>query len=297
LLFGYGKPEDGVQALRRLATKAFNADWGVRLIADDHPFYDPQDCYAGRVSPLLTGWTALAEFRYGRWLQGVTHIQNALCRDHHGALGCLPDGLHGEVYQSAGTCLHQAVSEGILLQAIYEGLLGVKPHALEHRLEFAPYLLLHWPFFSINALRLGDQQIFFYQQREADLCTFQFRARPFPGKTHKEAWPPVHVDFKPIFPASAQLEVMQRDEHVVLTKAEERANLVRWPISFELGAEVVNVSLRFAKFFTAVPSFTEVKPGERSRGWMILEQQFRGRTVWLEVEGEPGSRATLEFVV
>jgi glycogen debranching enzyme len=297
LLFGYGKPEDGVQALRRLSTKPFNADWGVRLVADDHPFYNPQDSHGGSVWPLFTGWTALAEFRYGRWLQGLAHLQNSARNHQHGALGCMEEALHGEIFQPAGACPHRAVSESMILQPIYEGLLGIKPNALEHRLDLAPYIQLHWPFFTAGPVSIDDQQVFMHMQRDGNLLIFQFRARPFHGRGKRENWQPLHVDFKPIFPSTTQIEEIRRDQQVIEVKPEERADLIRWPISFELGEDLVTVALRLVKFFTAVPPFVEIKSGERSRGWMILDQHIKGKMITVEAEGEAGSLADLKFVV
>jgi len=296
LLFGYGKPEDGVQALRRLATKAFNADWGVRLVGDDHPFYNPQGYHDGSVWPLFTGWTALAEFRYGRWLQGLMHIQNALRDGQRSALGCVEEVLHGELCQPAGVCPHQAWSESMMLQPIYEGLLGIRPHALERRIEITPYIPLHWPFLTVGPIGLDDQQLFMHMQREENLLTFQFRVRPFPGKDKSDNWQPLRVDFKPTFPSTVQLEEIRRQNQLLEIKPEERADLIRWPIALEVGGEPVTVTFRLARFFTVTPPVAEIAPGQRSSGWVIVDQHIRGKIITLELEGEPAARAQLEFV-
>ena len=296
LLFGYGKPEDGAQALRRLAAKSFNADWGVRLIGDDHPDYNAQGYHAGSVWPLFTGWAALAEFRYGRWLQGLMHIQNSMRNYQDGTLGCMEEILHGEIYQPAGVCPHQARSSSMILQPIYEGLLGIKPNALERRFELAPYIQLHWPFLTVGPVRIDDQQLIFHLQREENLLTCQFRLRPFPG-SKRENWQPLRVDFKPVFPSTTQIEEIRRDHQLIEVKPEERADLIRWPISLEVRGEPVTVTLLLAKFFTVVPPFAEIKPGERSHGWVILDQHIKGKTISIELEGEPASSARLEFVM
>jgi len=297
LLFGYGKPEDGVQALRRLATKTFNADWGVRLVGDNHPFYNPEGYHYGSVWPLFTGWTALAEFRYGRWLQGLMHLQNLLRDEHRNALGCVEEVLHGELYQPAGVCPHQAWSESMALQPIYEGLLGIRPHALERRIEIAPYIPLHWPFLTAGPICLDDQQLFMHVQREENLLTFQFRVRPFPGKNKPENWQPLRVDFKPTFPSTVQLEEIRRQNHLLEVKPEERADLTRWPVPLEVGGEPVTVTFRLARYFTVVPPLAEINPGERSRGPVILDQHIRGKIITLEMEGEPGAAGQIEFVM
>ena len=297
LLFGYGKPEDGVQALRRLATKPFNADWGVRLVGDDHPFYHPQGYHYGSVWPLFTGWVALAEFRYGRWLQGLMHLQNARGEENRTALGCIEEVLHGETYQSAGVCAHQAWSESMLLQPVYEGLLGIRPHALERRIEIAPYIPLHWPFLTAGPIGLEEQQLFMHMQREENLLTFQFRARPFPGKNKPDNWQPLRVDFKPTFPSTVQLEEIRRQNHLIEVKPEERTDLIRWPVTLEVGGEPVTVAFRLARYFTVVPPVAEATHGQRSSGWVIVDQHLRGKIITLDLEGEPAAEAQLEFVL
>jgi glycogen debranching enzyme len=295
LLFGYGKPEQGIRALRQLAGKPFNADWGVRLLRDDHPLYNPEGYHYGSVWPLFTGWAALAEFRYGRWLQGMMHIKNTMRNYQHGALGCTEEVLHGEIYQPAGVCPHQAWSESMILQSIYEGLLGIKPHAHEHRFEMAPYIPLHWPFLSAGPLAIGDQQILFYMHREANLVTFQFKARPTHGKSRRIN-APLRIDFKPIFPGTTQLEQIRRGDQLLQIQPEERQNLIRWPMSFDLGEAVETITLHLKKFFTIVPPFTDVAPGARSRGWVIIDQLINGENIAIELEGEPGTKGKLEFV-
>jgi hypothetical protein len=136
----------------------------------------------------------------------------------------------------------------------------------------------------------------FYMHREENLLTFHFKSRPASGRAKRKPRQLLRVNFKPIFPGTVRLDELRRNGQILEVTPEERANLIRWPISFELGAEPVTITLRLAKFFTAVSPFRELHPGERSRGWVILDQGFDGETVAIDIEGEPATEARLEFV-
>ena len=46
-------------------SEKFSTDWGVRIVSSESPLFNPRGYHYGSIWPLFTGWTALAEYRYG----------------------------------------------------------------------------------------------------------------------------------------------------------------------------------------------------------------------------------------
>ena len=61
-----------------LAASGFTADWGCRIVEAGSPGYNPGGYHTGSVWPLFTGWVSLAEFSYGHYLQGFSHLMSKL---------------------------------------------------------------------------------------------------------------------------------------------------------------------------------------------------------------------------
>ena len=70
LLFGLVQPAKASPVLERWSSNRFSTNWGVRIIGDDSPWFKPTGYHYGSVWPLFTGWTSLAEYRYGHNVQG-----------------------------------------------------------------------------------------------------------------------------------------------------------------------------------------------------------------------------------
>jgi len=50
------------------------ADWGMRIISEQHPLYGPTGYHFGSVWPLFTGWAAVAEYRNHRPLEAYANL-------------------------------------------------------------------------------------------------------------------------------------------------------------------------------------------------------------------------------
>ena len=106
-----------------------------------------------RVWTLPTGLLALAELRYGRLEQAITHLHNIALTTEHGMLGSfeelIPEGL----------CFVQLWSAAIFVQGIVEGLFGLEPRAHEHTLRLNPRLPADWPAATLRNVRIGEHAL------------------------------------------------------------------------------------------------------------------------------------------
>lgn len=286
MLFGYGKDEHALRALEVLAGKNFNADWGVRIVGDDHPFYSPQGYHDGSVWPLFTGWAALAGFKRGRPQVAMTQLKNSMRNNQHWALGCMEEVLHGELYQPAGVCPHQAWSESMIVQPIFEGLLGFSPNATQHEVEIVPRVPLAWPFFSAGPLRIGMQALYFGMERDGFELTFSFSLR---GEK-------LRLFCAPHFPAAALVESLIVDGRQQSLLVHEKFDERVVPFAATIGGLTLRAVFRVSKFWSAIAPVADVKPGDQSKGFMIIRESLAHNGVTVEVEGDAGTQHRLEFV-
>jgi glycogen debranching enzyme len=157
------------------AENYFSADWGVRILRDDSPIYNPRGYHTGSVWPLFTGWSALAEFKYGNSLQGFTHMMNNLLVYKNWQLGFIEEVLHGSEYRPSGVCSHQCWSQTMVLQPAIEGMLGLKVDALNNQIILSPRFPADWSFAKIERIRINDSLIDCEMNRETGKTVFTFQ--------------------------------------------------------------------------------------------------------------------------
>jgi hypothetical protein len=220
LLLGAVDPSPCRGWLDAIASPAFSTPWGVRMIAADHPLFDPQGYHLGAVWPLYTGWVSLAEWRAGRYEAALEHllINARLLRDR--ARGAFDEVLHGREYRSAGICPDQAWSAAMVLSPVVEGLWGVVPWAPEDEVTIAPWLPPSWPRMGLRRLRIGRTVLDLELRRRPGQLIARV-VRSFGPALHltlapRLAAPPlsIMVDDLMLGGTSAQFQV--RDQHEVI---------------------------------------------------------------------------------
>ena len=120
MYFGLINPDKAKRSLREYASGKYSAAWGVRLIANNHPMYNPTGYHYGSIWPLFTGWTALAEWKYRMRSESLRRTAGTLMLYKNFALGFLPEVLRGERCEQAGVCSHQAWSEALAVLGLLE---------------------------------------------------------------------------------------------------------------------------------------------------------------------------------
>src|SRR5690606_14846579 len=123
------EPEKGRAVTEKFSSGNFSTDWGVRILEEKSKHFNPSGYHVGSVWPLFTGWTSLAEYETGRFLQGFSHIMNNLVIYKHWDLGSIEEVLNGMEYKPSGVTHNQGWSQTMVLQPILEGMLGIKPDA------------------------------------------------------------------------------------------------------------------------------------------------------------------------
>src|SRR6185437_13141693 len=147
---------DGARAnatIDYLARPDVSADWGMRIISDQHPLYGPTGYHFGSVWPLFTGWAAVAEYRNHRPLEAYTNLRANSLLALDGSLGHVTEVLSGSYYEDLGTASpHQIWSSAMVISPLVRGMLGLSVNEGEKAVTIAPHLPANWDQFGLHHL-------------------------------------------------------------------------------------------------------------------------------------------------
>jgi predicted glycogen debranching enzyme len=125
--------------LRRIEKDDITTGWGVRTLSSLDRKYHPSLYHDGAVWPLVTGWAAVSEVKYGRKEQALFYLE------------CMADrilsenGMYAETYrgdraQPFNSCILQAWSIGMYVYALREMILGMNMNMIENKIQFEPQI-------------------------------------------------------------------------------------------------------------------------------------------------------------
>ncbi len=106
-----------------------------------------------RVWTLPTGLLVLALCRHGHMERAVQYLKAIAATSDSGILGALEELI------PAGLCFVQLWSAGLLLEGVLSGVAGVRPDALEHRINLDPQLPPTWERLALTDLHIGAHRI------------------------------------------------------------------------------------------------------------------------------------------
>jgi len=142
--------------IQELAKPTLHTDWGMRILASDHPKYDPACYHCGAVWPLFTGWAAVGEYSYHAAQPAYANLRANALLAFDGSLGHTTEVLSGDYYQPTSTATpHQIWSSAMVISDMLLGLFGLDIDAAAHHITLAPHLPADWTHFSIHNLEAG----------------------------------------------------------------------------------------------------------------------------------------------
>ena len=200
-------------------------------------------------------------------------------------LGSIEEVLNGSKYQPSGVCRHQGWSHTMVLQPILEGMLGIKPDALNDELSLSPRLPWNWEHLNVENITIGSRRVDFNFQRAKDHSVYNFIARG-EGK--------MKIDFTPVFPDGTRFEEVIVNDR----KVDFQTSDVGEGISLQLQPLELNGQLEVKVYhhlgIGVLPWIPDVEPGSSSEGLRILKNELDGKNYSLLVEGKPGATYELE---
>ncbi len=284
IYFGLVDKEKAWNVLDTYSGNGFTADWGVRIISEDNPMFNPRGYHYGSIWPLFTGWTSLAEYRYGNYIQGFSHFTDNLNVYKNWALGFVEEVLNGERYLPSGVCPHQCWSETMALQPALEGMLGLNADALNNELFLSPRLPADWDFIKVENIKTGNHFLNFRMTRTAEKIVYFLKHEGNSSLT---------VHFKPLFPSGTHIsKVLINGEEIKFNIGEERQGAF-----IELNLNIVKNSqleIFYKGGICVLPVKTNPKVGEYSNGFRILSTSFKDKVYKIRVQARSKQEETLQ---
>ncbi len=282
----YGQIRDTAQwkpVLKTLASNWFSTDWGVRILSENSPLFKPGSYHQGSVWPLFTGWTSLAEYKYGSPNQGYFHLMNNLLTYKLWSLGFVPEVLHGSECKPFGVCAHQCWSETMVLEPAIEGMLGLEPFATENQLSLSPQFPADWDSVSVTNIRMGEKYFNLNMKRQGLCETWTFNS---PGSDTSMVGIRLNL----------RLPLGTKIHRVLIDGKEAELRYTGGNIKLVLLHRVkTTIEIYKSGGICAIPEVVYPHSGQESKGCRILSESLEGNTYNLLLEGIAGSEQSIRL--
>ncbi|MEI6684106.1 MAG: GH116 family glycosyl hydrolase [Bacteroidota bacterium] len=287
-------PIKGSICLKQYAGNAFTTAWGVRILRDDSRLFKPTGYHYGSVWPLFTGWTSLAEYATGNYLQGYSHLMNNLNIYKCWGLGFAEEVLNGAEYKPSGVCSHQCWSETMVLQPVIEGMLGIEINARENKMTLAPRIPDNWDSLNVQNIRVDSRNLGFHFSRETKTGPGQGTNVNMAYDFSKSPGNPVKVEFIPSYAPGTVVKSVSLDGKQVAFTCFKTAQSVTLYATFELRSPA-RLLVETEPGITVLPAVSDPRPGDPAEGLRILSTRLSGNRYAVEVEGKGGTSGLLEI--
>lgn len=266
--------------LREIGSSAITADWGARMLSRYHRLYDPLHYNNGTVWPFVTGFAALAHYRYHRGWAGHDLVRDVARATFDFARGRTPELLSGAFYDVLDTAVpQQFFATSMLVTPLIKGLLGLEADAPNRALSIEPHLPADWSTVAVNEFRVGRERIHFTIRKSVGRYGLNLR-RTTPGAA-------LFVRISPALPLGARVARVRVDDRDVPLQVEQSAHDVH-PIvelSLESSAEV---EIEYDGGMEVVTPTEPLDVGDRSTALKVLDFTQNERDYVVQVEGASG---------
>lgn len=123
--------------LSRIEEQDMTTAWGVRTLSSRDPKYQPTLYHDGAVWPLVTGWAAASETKFGRREQTLRYLGLMADRILH-ENGMFAETYRGDRPEPFNSCILQAWSVGMYTYAFREMMLGMKVDMINNTVQLEP---------------------------------------------------------------------------------------------------------------------------------------------------------------
>jgi glycogen debranching enzyme len=123
--------------LSRIEEQDMTTAWGVRTLSSKDQKYQPTLYHDGAVWPLVTGWAAASEIKFGRREQAMRYLDSMAERILH-ENGMFAETYRGDRPEPFNSCILQAWSVGMYAYALREMMLGMRVNMIDNTIQFEP---------------------------------------------------------------------------------------------------------------------------------------------------------------
>jgi len=188
----------GAEMAARLASSAIMTDWGARPLGAESTLFDPLHYNNGAVWPFVTGFVALAQYKYHNAPAGWFALQSIARTAFDQSLGRNPEVFSGRLYKPLDTAVpQQFFATSMVLTPLIRGLLGIDVDAPARRVTIAPHLPPDWDAIEVEHVPVGAGELSVAIRRTTGRITATVR------RSGDSA--PLEVVFSPALPLGARI--------------------------------------------------------------------------------------------
>jgi hypothetical protein len=286
LLGAVTDPHKAWLATGAFAADRFSTDWGMRIIADDNPKFNPFAYHNGMVWPLFSGYASLAEYKTGHYTAGFTHLMSNLLEYRTWALGSVGETLSGATYRPAGVCSLQGWSETMVIQPAIEGMLGFAPDALSSHLSLSPRFPWDWDTVDVAHMHIGKILVDMSLHRAPGKSVYHFQ---------KMGDRSLVLNFSPVLkPGTVVRRVRAGGKEILFTaRAQQEGVVITLPqITLK---DQLNITLEYSGGAGVLPLIYEPEVGDSNTGAKITGQYWKKEGYFLKLQGIPGKTYQLKI--
>jgi hypothetical protein len=273
--------------LREIGSSAITADWGVRAISREDSLYAPLQRDSGAVTPVMTGYAAMAHYRHHRAWSGLDLVRDMARMMGDFERGRVPQVLSGSFYQSIDAPASNASGESAMLAwPLIRGVMGWQADAPHRAAALEPHLPPEWTSARFSGMRIGRDRIDAAITRERGVYEVSLR--------RLTAGPPVFIRVAPSLPLGARLERIIVDDRDVDIQAEESVHDLHAVADVTLLRDA-HVEFHYAGGIEVMGPPERVEPGDASRDVKVLDFRREGREYLILLEGVAGESYVLQL--
>ena len=280
--------ERGQRMSSALARAALSTDWGGRALASESPLYDPLHYNNGTVWPFVTGFLALAQYRYDNPYAGREQLEAIWRTGTLWGLGRNPEVFSGSAYEPLETAVpQQFFATSMTLTPFVRGALGLEADAPRGVLSIAPRLFDRPGEVAVRRVRVvGTVLDVTYAVSDT---AFRATVTRVAGRS------PLTLRFGPALAPGTQVRSVSATGRAVPYRAASTGRAVT--VSFEVAlGEETDVVIRHGGGWRLDLPTPVPERGERSRGLKVLDARVEGGTFVVTLDGRAGSRYELGVV-
>ncbi|HEX2778966.1 MAG TPA: GH116 family glycosyl hydrolase [Gemmatimonadaceae bacterium] len=262
----------GAAMAARLASTEIMTDWGARPLAASSPLFDPLHYNNGAVWPFVTGWVALAQYRYHNAAAGKLALDAIARTGFDESRGRNPEVISGKLYKPLDTAVpQQFFATSMVLTPLIRGLLGIDVDAPAGRVTIAPHLPPGWDSVRVEHVPAGATRLSIAIRRAAGRVAADVRRESDASAV------PLEIVFSPALPSGAT------------TSAEHSATPgdVHGTVRGTL-ASSLTLTVPYSGGWSVEPPAMRPAIGDRSTAPRVLSERMDGGRYVLSLEGLAG---------
>jgi glycogen debranching enzyme len=272
-----------------LARATISTDWGGRALASESRLYDPLHYNNGTVWPFVTGFLALAEYRYHNPYAGRADIDAVGRTFDLWGLGRNPEVFSGASFEPLETAVpQQFFATSMFLTPLLRGAFGIAADAPHGVLTLAPHLFDQPGEHQVRGVRIGSQVLDVVLHVSDTSFSAEVRRVAGPARA-------LTLRFEPALEPGARVREVRASGARVPYRTEATGRDLHVFVDVPLADGAAALTILHSRGWRLVALGPPPSRGERSRALKILDARLSGADLALTVEGRAGRRYSVEI--